>query len=185
MIEQVTVVEVMKAVQALADILQVSFITTTWQLELFCESIDPHSCHQGFWSKFLFTIMTMSLLLRCSTRFLIKRSSFRPIFLNVAHFTTTIDTPKPTSVDKKTSSKINLLLDMIPGETKIRKSICFTTTAAIVTYLIKSGIYIVNHETLVLIAFYLAMRWLYLKVGPPIGEYLQASIDVLAIIINI
>lgn len=120
-----------------------------------------------------------SLLFRHSTRSLIKRSFFRPTTFNLAHFTTTVDTVKPTSIDKKTSSKIELLLDLIPGGTKIRKSICFTTTAAVMTYLIKSGIYIVNHETLVLVAFYLAMRLLYIKVGPPLGEYLQASIDVI------
>lgn len=182
MIEQVTVVEVIKAAQALADILRISI---TAAAKLFYGSIVIYSATllRGL-VQFLFAITAMPLLLRCSTRLLTRRSLLRPTLLKVVHFTTTVDTPKVTSVDKRTSSKITLLLDLIPGESKIRKSIFFTATAAIATYLIKSGIYIVNHETLVLIAFYLAMRLLYLKVGPPLGEYLQASIDVRAVIIN-
>ena len=123
-------------------------------------------------------------LLHCSRRLLTKRSPFRPALFKVTHFATSVDTPKPTAVDQKTSSKISLLLDMIPGETKFKKSVYFTTTAAVMTYLTETGIYIVNHETLVLVAFYLAMRLLYVKLGGPIGEYLQASIDVLTIAFN-
>lgn len=67
---------------------------------------------------------------------------------------------------KSPSTWTELAYEMFPGKSLKEKLAWTGGTGAFFTVLYKAGWYIVDHETLVMVCFYLAMRWLYLKVGP-------------------
>lgn len=67
---------------------------------------------------------------------------------------------------------------MIPGEGALAKTAYTAVGGGLATLLVSQGIYIPNDETLVLLAFAVTIRALYVKLAGPLGDYLQSSINV-------
>lgn len=76
------------------------------------------------------------------------------------------------------ASRLAFLAAMVPGESAVAKAAYAAVGGGVATLLVTQGIYIPNDETLVLVAFALTTRALYVKLAGPVGAYLQASINV-------
>lgn len=89
----------------------------------------------------------------------------------------TTETPQPIS-KKEAQTRAQSLLALLPGDTAFSKTAYATIGTGLGAFLISKGIYIPNDETLVLVAFAITVRALYTKLSGPVGEYLEASINV-------
>lgn len=69
-------------------------------------------------------------------------------------------------------------MELLPGETPFKKSAFATIAGGIGAFLVSKGIYIVNEETLVLVAFLIMARLAYVKLSGPIGEFFEGYIMV-------
>jgi hypothetical protein len=69
-------------------------------------------------------------------------------------------------------------LQLFPGATNLRKATYATVTGGITAFLVANGIYIPNDETLILAAFILVTRVLYVKIGGPLANLIDSSINV-------
>lgn len=75
-------------------------------------------------------------------------------------------------------SKAQKILEFFPGATPFRKATYATLTGGLTAFLVANGIYIPNDETLILVAFIVTSRFLYLKLATPITKLLDESINV-------
>jgi hypothetical protein len=60
----------------------------------------------------------------------------------------------------------------------VRKATYASLTGGLTAFLVANGIYIPNDETLILIAFIIVTRVLYVKLGTPVANLIDASISV-------
>lgn len=67
---------------------------------------------------------------------------------------------------------------MFPGDSPFKKSAYATVAGGIGAFLISKGIYVVNEETLVLVAFLIMSRFAYVKLSQPISEFFEGYINV-------
>lgn len=68
---------------------------------------------------------------------------------------------------------------MFPGDSLFKKSAYATVAGGITAFLVSNGIYIVNEETLVLVAFLIMSRFAYVKLSGPLGEFFENYINVI------
>lgn len=60
----------------------------------------------------------------------------------------------------------------------VRKATYATLTGGLTAFLVANGIYIPNDETLILVSFLIVVRALYVKLGTPVANMIDASINV-------
>ncbi len=60
----------------------------------------------------------------------------------------------------------------------VRKAAYATITGGLVSFLVANGIYIPNDETLILVAFALVVRVLYVKLSPLLTDLIDSGINV-------
>lgn len=85
-------------------------------------------------------------------------------------------------IAQQAQQKAQALLDMLPGDTFLKKTTFATLGAGLASFLISKGIYVFDGESLILISFLIVTRYLYLKLSGPLSDYLQGLIDVEPII---
>lgn len=66
---------------------------------------------------------------------------------------------------------------MFPGDTNAKKATFATLTGGLMAFLVANNIYIPNDETLILAAFIIVVRTLYVKLGGPIADMIDAAIN--------
>lgn len=66
-----------------------------------------------------------------------------------------------------------MAIEFIPGADNTKKLAFVSLSSALTAALVSSDIYIVNSESPLLLTFLIVMRFLYLKAGPVIGEYIE------------
>lgn len=79
---------------------------------------------------------------------------------------------------EEAKSKAQKILEYFPGETKMRKATYATLTGGLTAWLVANGIYIPNEETLIVVAFAIVTRVLYIKLRAPITNLIDSSINV-------
>lgn len=82
-------------------------------------------------------------------------------------------------VEEEAQSKAQKILEYFPGTTNFKKATYATLTAGLAAFLVTSGIYIPNDETLILAAFLIVTRVLYVKLSAPITNLIDSTINVL------
>lgn len=81
-------------------------------------------------------------------------------------------------VEEEAKSKAQQILQYFPGSTNVRKATYATITGGITAFLVSSGIYIPNDETLIVAAFIIVVRVLYVKLSPLITNLIDSGINV-------
>ncbi len=66
---------------------------------------------------------------------------------------------------------------MFPGDTNAKKAAYATLTGGLMAFLVANNIYIPNDETLILAAFTIVVRTLYVKLSGPLSDMIEAGIN--------
>lgn len=83
-----------------------------------------------------------------------------------------------THIEEEAQSRAQQILQYFPGSTIVRKAAYATITGGLVAFLVSNGIYIPNDETLILVAFALVVRVLYVKLSPLLTDLIDSGINV-------
>jgi len=91
--------------------------------------------------------------------------------------------PSPSAASKpqqitteEAKNRAHQILQYFPGDTLARKATYATLTGGLMAFLVANGIYIPNDETLILAAFVLVARALYVKLASPIAKLIDGNI---------
>lgn len=86
--------------------------------------------------------------------------------------------PEPQQISQEEArGRAQQILQYFPGNTLARKATYATITSGLTAFLVANGIYIPNDETLILVAFIIVSRVLYVKLGAPVAALLDGAID--------
>lgn len=96
----------------------------------------------------------------------------------------TASNPSPSAASKpqqitteEAKNRAHQILQYFPGDTLVRKATYATLTGGLMAFLVANGIYIPNDETLILAAFVLVARALYVKMASPIAKLIDGNIE--------
>lgn len=86
--------------------------------------------------------------------------------------------PQPQQISREEAQgRAHQILQYFPGNTLARKATYATIVSGLTAFLVANGIYIPNDETLILAAFVIVSRFLYVKLSAPVAALLDGAID--------
>lgn len=86
--------------------------------------------------------------------------------------------PEPQKISQEEArGRAQQILQYFPGSTLARKATYATITSGLTAFFVANGIYIPNDETLILVAFIIVSRVLYVKLGTPVAALIDGAID--------